>query len=1198
MTGPTLTVTVAPTVESTAESFPSLSPQPSPQIQSSSATYTSSPSPSHTRFWSNKSKTTPDQPAYAVPTINFDADFDAQFDTTLNFVPGQPPADTNEKSAGVSTRQSQGGSRPWTEKMGRKRSVILTRPQSWLSSSKSAPDLMHPPRDPTGVVTGGGEGEKSPVPYMTPQEGSRNISDSFASFAKRSWISSSRSPLPTTGQENPQTSETRPARERAPSNSSIMKLRRGSRARSNSSSSESESLTKIGNYLSKIKARPQTARGKGKSPNELDSSASSTTSLAPPSTETRKSHASETSHITFPDDATPAGTPSVAQDPLWSIFKTLEADYQRFQSRTTGLKMNLVRSSLVPFLRKYAFHPSNLNLRSEDLERRAVILNKWWTGLLEMLHVRTHPPVPGVDRPILLDVLSSIMMRPEWRQSTSSFRPLAERNRQERTHRKSVSGLNGSTSSFNSTDSAYLAESTGHNVRNMFTANLVAQMAIIVEKMSLRNAPNSLVNFAGKACAYAFFFAPGVADVLVRLWSLTPNCLRRVANEFSLPQRSNGEGDDMVALFPPSLDKLGWTSVTSVSAALRSPAPPPLTSAKISWKGPWLARWSGRDSDLFFIFCKYYFILAEGFMPSDLPLVEKARAPAFVLVNAQILSVLDSTIHRQAAVDAMATLPFSDAFNGTNASAMALQMAPSNNVLRGMSENRLIALLKNFLSDPSAFGSAPYTFAQSFLAVMKASVKHTSQFDHNACFTVCDFLEQSLVIYNDFTDNASAQKLEVDWPFWFEVCNKILESNNTMSEIRVLSLIFSIWEAIASRQPRKESICFDWLLSEETFDKFFNNWCPMVRAYYMRLLCWRICRDSGTANESDARIFLLVFTRLKTVWSHYLWLKQHAEEEGKIPPSTAPSFPTPGKRFMIIRTEVPTVQPSFVPGFDSTSPRQDVSGAPATDFDSIKTFAPEVPVTPKKTWSLFGKVLSFSGNPDSSDELETVRRDTAASRTSGATPPKLSTSIANPTDSDNDSIGSSPTYEEATYFFKFMLSWNTAGTMPPPNRILTRPRLPSPAQSWITVKGQGAGPPPMAGRPAPTRAVSGSSLPGLVDSARNHSASDVSVSLTNTATELSRRSSVVQPNLTDLHEDDVPLRNTTGLSKENLVNPIEPTGSFAKNVKYSGRALAEWGLVVAECNSFVERRREEGVLGLQDVEVPALGVEGFRKICQ
>lgn len=345
------------------------------------------------------------------------------------------------------------------------------------------------------------------------------------------------------------------------------------------------------------------------------------------------------------------------------------------------------------------------------------------------------------------------------------------------------------------------------------------------------------------------------------------------------------------------------------------------------------------------------------------------------------------------------------------------------------------------------------------------------------------------------------------------------------------------------------------------------------------------------------RIFLLVFTRLKTVWSHFLWLKRHAELKGKLPPSTAPSFPTPGKRFMIIRTEIPTVQPGFIAGFDSSiaTPKQDVGNAPLTDFESINPFSPETAGTAKKTWSLLGKVFSFNNHADGTNDLETLRRQTAAARMN--VPPQISTSIVSASSSDTDSIGSSPTFETTQYHFKFILSWNNAGTMPPPNRTLTRPRLPNPAQSWVAAKGHGESPPPMAGRPAPTRAVSGSALPGLVDSAKNAGSSGVPPSPSSASTTPDRRRSSGQLSVIYLHEDDMPLRDATSLNKDNLVSPVEPTGSFARTVKYAGRALAEWSLVVAECNNFVERRREEGILGLQDIEVPALGVEGFRKIC-
>lgn len=71
-----------------------------------------------------------------------------------------------------------------------------------------------------------------------------------------------------------------------------------------------------------------------------------------------------------------------------------------------------------------------------------------------------------------------------------------------------------------------------------------------------------------------------------------------------------------------------------------------------------------------------------------------------------------------------------------------------------------------------------------------------------------------------------------------------------------------------------------------------------------------------------------------------------------------------------------------------------------------------------------------------------------------------------------------------------------------------------------------------------------------------------------------------------------------GTSRE--VAPRDPAEGGAsvervKRAKYAGRALAEWTLIVGECNSFCERRRSEGVPGLKWVEVPTLGIEGFRK---
>ena len=60
--------------------------------------------------------------------------------------------------------------------------------------------------------------------------------------------------------------------------------------------------------------------------------------------------------------------------------------------------------------------------------------------------------------------------------------------------------------------------------------------------------------------------------------------------------------------------------------------------------------------------------------------------------------------------------------------------------------------------------------------------------------------------------------------------------------------------------------------------------------------------------------------------------------------------------------------------------------------------------------------------------------------------------------------------------------------------------------------------------------------------------------------------------------------------------PLEPSGAMAGPSKYAGRALAEWAILITECQNFFERRKAEGVPSYQLVETPTLGVDPFRKV--
>ncbi|KAF5026498.1 hypothetical protein F66182_1420 [Fusarium sp. NRRL 66182] len=1154
-------------------------------------------------------------PSFDLPTFNVDFDLD-----TSVFLGGEQ-AETGKaapESAPSIIETEELPEETSRTRHARRRTSSLIEPRSWLPSSKSSTDLQReePPRPTTS--SGDAKFSDGPVEEAKPQRRSLTKSGSLANFAKRSWRTS-RSPSPLPNADSTKEINESSGRSRAESTATVKltKTRKHpalavEQAEKNKSSDSlkaagPKSFSRATSYFSKLKQK-QAGLSKLNTNTDSDNScASSATSLAPPPSTTTDDRTTQSSiydntPATTVTDESPVEMPPQQRDVLWSHFKSIDVDFKGFLAKSTAQRMLQVQAQLLPFLRSTMNHESTKQLLPEDVDRRATILNKWWVAILEMLEGHAPQPVPGVDRPVLLDAATLIMMRLEWRQATSYFLPLADRSPAERVRARSFT--NSSNSSITSSQAAFLEESAEHNIRTMFVSTLVKQMAFVVDKLSLRHAPVSLVNFAGKACAYAFFFAPGIADILIRLWGLSPELIRRVADEVGLPRKNKGESDDITALFPPTMTGFGWTSPKGMWDSLKKVPRLPMLVSRIPWTGPWATRWKGRDTDVFFIFCKYFHILSEQFMPPGLPLLEKARSPAFALVQAQLLYILDTTIHRQTPMNGGYNPAAIDSMSGADAS-MAMPL-PVSNIMRGMSENRCIMLLKDFLSDDSpVIAGARHTFAETFATMMRAATRKVSKYDHPACFTLCDFLEEVLVLYSEFEDPDSSDSY-VDWAFWLDVCQKIMSSFNTMSEIRMMALIFSIWDAISKDPIRKLTACKDWLLTEETFNEYFNHWCPMVRAYYQRLLCWRMCRDSGTLDEVDGQIFVLVAERLQTTWAHYLHMKHAAEQDQRVPPSTAPVSPAPGKRFMIIRQELNTPQPGLYMGsFDSFAklPNSDTSVLNGLPPDSLKNDS-------KKRWSLLGKVLSLGGNSGVGagwDDIHHARRESAESRSSGSTPPNkgsINNSQRNRR-SEDDSLYSQPTYEDQKYVFKFILAWQQQAA-PIRDRFLTRPRLPGPAQSRISGPLQVNGSIVPAAYAAPTRKFPGSPQQGLVDNAKNASSLNSPSEQTDAPSwklELTLSgSSIESPKPSSIKGSpsppapSSPPQSNTGSFTDSAVNPTKPIGFYIKNAVYVGRSLAEWAQVIFECNNFVDRRRDEGMANLCDVEIPILGVEGFRKV--
>ncbi|KAM0253056.1 hypothetical protein ACHAQJ_007432 [Trichoderma viride] len=1182
---------------------------------------------------------------FEIPSFSTDLDFNLDISLPLPVAPESQLPPPNSEYVDFDLEPPPPPSTTYDHLRTKSAASLSDGPRSWLRSLTTIRDAQYDETEAVAPLPPFSEQKRPATATENPlnsieaarrpsRDRSHSTSASFASFTKRSWMPSSRSLLkmqpeaPAATSVKPEAKSSRDKLKRAMT-AGLQDITTNQTGQNRLVDSAAKPATKgfarATSYFSRIKQKPATTLSKTSDSIGSDfSCASSATSLAQPGSNSIDTHVSqsttsgETNSTALTTDESSSEMPPRMPDPLWSQFKNLDLEFRGLASKPVAQKCALIQTLLLPFLKSATSQLSLSGLRPEDVDCRASILNKWWGVVLEMLEVQHQQPVPGLDRQLLFEAATVIMMRLEWRQTTPYFLPLSDRSPQDRVRARS--STNSSDSSQSSHQSALLAESAEHNIRTMFVSNLVRQMAFVVEKMSLRHVPPSLIEFAGKTCAYAFFFAPGVSDILVRLWGLTPDLIRRVSENMGLSRKKNDEVEaDIAASFPLRLGSLAWSSPRGMWDTLKRIPKMPLLVARVPWTGPWVMRWKGRDTDLIFIFCRYFHLLSDQFMPADLSLAEKARSPAFVLVHAQLLSILDSTIHRQAALEPPHGPLMANSARGAEAAALQMPMPPSN-LMKSMSENRLVILLKDTLADDTPmFTGARHTFAEAFSALLKAAAGRTSRYNSTSCSTLCDLLEEVLLIYHR-AETAEKPTSYIDWSFWVDVCKLALTSLNTLSEIRIISFVYTIWDAIAKDPKQKLLVCRDWLLTEETFNAFFNNWCPMVRAYYMRLLCWRVCRDMGNQDETDMEIFALASKRLRAVWSHYLYLKQAAAEAGRIGPATAPMSPTLGKRFIIIRQEINVPQPGLFVTFDSFTKASSILDSPSSDSSTEASLVAKN--DPKKKWSLL-KLLTFNSassptrntpdespsKPSTDDGLQNARREVANSRSrqnAPTSPPKTGKS-----DKSDDS--SDPVFEEPKFNFKFVLGWpQPQQQLPPLERMLMCPKLPTPAQARLGFQAKRGGGPTLPPLLIPTRKFSGSSQGGLVQAAKNASPLDSPVmeprrklSLatagipeeTSATTGSETSSGGTTPNETMFPPSPVAqLNSDQERAGEGRVEAAKPAGAFAKNLVYSGRALSEWSLVVAECNNFVERRRDEGISVLNEIEVPLLGVEGFRKM--
>jgi hypothetical protein len=273
--------------------------------------------------------------------------------------------------------------------------------------------------------------------------------------------------------------------------------------------------------------------------------------------------------------------------------------------------------------------------------------------------------------------------------------------------------------------------------------------------------------------------------------------------------------------------------------------------------------------------------------------------------------------------------------------------------------------------------------------------------------------------------------------------------------------------------------------------------------------------------------------RLRSVWSHYLWLNEEAEHNESVLPSTTACNPAPGRRFLIIRNDNPVVANngpflSFDGVVQNTHQRKPTPPTPATPEPEVRPASamsaesldfPDED-TSKGKWNILKSV--FGGNSKQAAKSKSPVRSPKDKENASKSPNAKSTTDVTEKPAVVDIPAPVPAALPTThrsYSFRFSLEWVDKRFGTYQNMRLQPPRLPLPAQILLQQKG--------------------------------------------------------------INID--------------TVASAQPFGAAATSSRYAGRALAEWTFVSHECQNFFDRRKNEGVPLNRQVETPTLNVEAFRR---
>ncbi|KAK9451631.1 uncharacterized protein V1518DRAFT_409099 [Limtongia smithiae] len=535
------------------------------------------------------------------------------------------------------------------------------------------------------------------------------------------------------------------------------------------------------------------------------------------------------------------------QQLLWAEeFRSLDADFQKFTSRSASLRASLLRLSVLPFLRRQVGESTSYLVSETELDRRIAILHRWWAILVAGLRERPPHAVAALDRAAYFEAIFSILSRHEWRLAT---KPSAS---------------------------------------SLYQQNMLDTINLALNRLVMKPVAVSTSVFAGAVLAHAYFYVPQIAQALLYLLKVPQREITRVRKQCGLtPSVARNMRSFAVDIFPKHL--AGLLCISNEYLPATRPEVPGAVAVEVY--GPWTHRWWGaHDSDVFSSFLRHYYInlsyilgSSSLFRHSMSPDEALLAAPGILIIHANVLRIFDFLIHRE-----HLSAPPVDSITGDSFQTATLRTTPSCINQRRLANMHILLAINEILHDVKG-GCALYSgiFTQFFeTTLLQTAAKRTSLYDADGCIALCDLAEAVLTVLG-----AGSRAPSCDWSFWLEIAKRMLDSESSITEVRGIVFLYMFWDKFATHTSDMND-AIEWILSPPVWKKYFCHWSPLVRAFYMRLLYWRVIHPSSPRSGEAIQIITL---RLNCVHESI----RRAIKSG-VPLETQPCPPVPGCRMALV----------------------------------------------------------------------------------------------------------------------------------------------------------------------------------------------------------------------------------------------------------------------------------------------------------